>query len=321
MARTGYLWSPRFLGHDTGRIHAERPERVLGLDPERMGIDVPGIEILDIDTALGLPGVYRVHDPDFVDGVRTAHVRRLRALDAGDTRVHADSYAVAVDATAAALTLTRAVLAGVVDNGFAALRPPGHHAHRGHTRGFCYFNHVAAAAAFAVRTGRARRVLVVDWDVHPGDGTMALFYDDPDVHVLSLHQRGLFPEEVGRLDQRGRGPGEGASRNVPLPEGGRGVDWLRALETAVGEAAEACRPELVLISCGFDAHAGDPLADTRLLDDDFRALFRMVHAATWSTARGRIVSLLEGGYCPPLVRRLVRHQVEELTVAARSTAA
>lgn len=312
MARTGFVWDRTFLGHRTSSVHREKPERVADLDPVTMAQEVPGTTPLKVDSALGLPWIARVHDRDYVRRLREAHGSGVRFLDGGDTFVAGDTFEVATFASAAAVTLTEAVFKGRVDNGFVALRPPGHHAGPSSARGFCYFDHAAECARYAQQIHGARRVLVVDWDVHPGDGTEAIFYEDPDVHVMSLHQKGLFAETCCAADQTGRGEGEGATYNSPLEARTGPLEYLREFERVLDLAAARCRPDLIIISCGFDAHAGDPLGGLCLVEETFRRMTSMVLALARQYCSGRVVSLLEGGYSPPVVRRCARAHIEAL---------
>src|SRR5262249_53310219 len=204
--------------------------------------------------------------------VHTAeHVARVRAACAeaepldGDTLVSVDSWDAALRAAGGVLEACEKVLAGEWHNAFCAVRPPGDHAERAQAMGFCLFNNVAvAAAALRARHGLGR-VAILDWDVHHGNGTQHLFERDPSVFYASLHQWPLYPG-TGAAEERGLGPGEGATRNCPLPPGSGDAEWLRALEDEILPELEAFRPEFVLVSAGFDAHRLDPLSGTCLTE-------------------------------------------------------
>lgn len=312
MTRTGYVWDAGYLGYTTSSILPEGPRRAEALSSSTLLGELEGLASVAVDAALGLPWVRRVHHPTYVDMVRDAFRQGRKALDRSrETVVREDMYDVALLSAAGALSLVRAVSAGDLDNGFAAIRPPGHHAASAQARGFCVFNNVAVAARFAQEAGH-RRILIVDWDVHPADGTSDIFFEDPDVHVVSVHQDGIFSPEVGRADQRGRGPGYGTTYNLPLAEGSDETVYLRELTPLLEDAAERCQPDFVLISCGFDAHAGDPLGQMRLTDASYRRLTREVRAIADHYAGGRLVSLLEGGYELNVLRRCVRIHLETL---------
>jgi acetoin utilization deacetylase AcuC-like enzyme len=310
--KTGYLWDSAYLGHFTSTVHPENPARAKALDPNLLRADIPGFHLIANDPDLGRPWVMRVHEPSYVTRVQNAFDDRVRALDAGDTVVRADTYSTALQSVGGALSLLRAVGSGVIDNGFAALRPPGHHAGRGNARGFCYFNNAAICARYAQQILGYERILIVDWDVHPADGTSAIFYDDPSVHVFSIHQDGIFSDSVGLREHRGSGAGVGATHNVPVDPGTGESDFLRAFMPALEKAALAARPDLVIISAGFDAHAGDPIGGLRLADASYATLTKAVRDIAKTTAKGRIVSLLEGGYQPQILYRCVRTHVASL---------
>ncbi len=308
----GYLWDEGCLGHFTSTVHAERPERLEPLRPQGLLADLPGLRLVRTDPALGLPAVRRLHDPDYVRSVQLAWQHNRLWLDGGDTVVRGDTFDTALLAASGALSLLRAVAEGTVRSGFAAIPPPGHHAGRNRARGFCVFNNVAVCARHAQHALGVERVLVLDWDVHPADGTMTIFYEDPTVHVVSVHQEGILSNAVGIAEQRGRGAGEGSTWNIPLEAGSRGPDYLRALEPVLEEAAALCRPDLVLVSCGFDAHAADPIGGMRLFEDDFAAFTRLARGVAERFSGGRLVSLLEGGYNPKVLRRCARSHLEAL---------
>ncbi len=310
---TGYAWDEAFLGHDPGIAHRERPTRVAHLDTPTVLSEMPGLREVKLDLALAGPGIRRVHDTTYVRSIEDAFAQGRTRIDNADTRVRADTYAVAEAAAAASLSMTRAVMRGEVDNGFVAARPPGHHARASAGRFFCYFNNVAVSARFAQQLG-AEKVLIVDWDVHPADGTSSIFWEDPDVYVLSLHQHGIFTETVGTEDQIGRGEGEGATLNVPLPARTDRPGYLRALERGLGTALDAMTPDIVLVSCGFDAHRGDPLGGMALDDEAFYDLTVMLRDAAGPACGGKIVSILEGGYQAEVVTRCARQHLQGLMV-------
>ena len=316
MSQTGYAWDPMYLGHQTSPIHPERPGRVERLAYRDVVLELPGLKRVNVQAQLGLPWASRVHERSYIDFVREAHSRGRWALDASrETCVREDTYDVAMRSLSGALSLVMDVASGSLKNGFAAVRPPGHHAGVDRARGFCIFNNAAACAAFAKEHFGLERVLIVDWDVHPADGTMAIFYEDPDIHVLSLHQTGLFPKTVGSDDQIGMGAGEGATWNRNLPKGTVGDEHRSVFESVLHQAADACRPDLVIVSAGFDGHAGDPVGGWRLEEQDYAQLTEIVTSIADRHCDGRLVSILEGGYNPSAVKRSVLAHVETLMAA------
>jgi acetoin utilization deacetylase AcuC-like enzyme len=216
-------------------------------------------------------------------------------LSTGDTDITTNSWDVAVRAVGGVLSAVDAVCGGELDNAFCAVRPPGHHANAGRGMGFCLFNNVALAARHAQQRHGVERVMIVDWDVHHGNGTQDIFYADATVFFFSSHQWPLYPG-TGRADETGEGPGEGSTMNFPLPAGSGRKEILGAVEDSLVPAAAKFRPQLLLISAGFDSRVDDPLGRFTLTDRDFADLTRAVMGIAGQFAGGRVVSLLEGGY-------------------------
>lgn len=292
---TGLVLSPDYLAHDPGPGHPESPARLQALlqGLERAGLLQRCLPITPYpasDTALR-----RCHSQRYLDSVQRDIAYGNAWLSTGDTALCDHSEAVARLAAGGAMAAVDAVLAGTVRNAFAPVRPPGHHAEPSRGMGFCIYNNLAVAARHAQAEHDIRRVLIVDWDVHHGNGTTAIFRSDPGVLVFNTHQWPLYPG-TGRASDRGEGEGTGFTVNCPLPAGSGGTAVLEALRTQLLPAAEAFRPELVLISAGFDGRIGDPLADFRLSDDDYSALTHAVMAIADRHCHGRVVSCLEGGY-------------------------
>ena len=299
--RTALLRSPAFLGHDTGG-HPEAPRRIAAIEAALAGADLLGNRPEVAFGPSGLAALERVHAIAYLDAVEELALAGGGALDA-DTLVRRDSWEVALLGAGAAVAAVDAVLDGRAEAAFALVRPPGHHATPERGMGFCLVNNAAVAAAQAVARG-LERVLVVDWDVHHGNGTQDAFWERSDVFFASLHQWPLYPG-TGAAAERGAGRGLGFTRNVPLPLGTDDAAYLAAFDAAVLPAVRAFRPELVVVSAGFDAHAADPLAGMRLSEAGFAALATRVATVADETAGGRLVALLEGGYDPPALGRSV----------------
>lgn len=291
---TGFSLRPDHARH----AEAGHPERPARLDAVARAIE--------LDAALGTlarvegeaasrADLERVHLPAYLDVLEAFCARGGGALDV-DTYATAASYDVASQACGDLVALTDAVLDGGLANGFALGRPPGHHARLAQAMGFCLVSHVAVAARHAQARG-AERVLVIDIDVHHGNGTQEAFYDDPSVLVVSSQQADLFPGS-GTLLETGVGAGQGATVNLPVPAG-TDDDAMRALYRAVVEpAADRFRPDLVLVSAGFDAHRLDPLGGLSLSVTGLADLVGIAHEIADRHARGRLVCSLEGGYHP-----------------------
>jgi acetoin utilization deacetylase AcuC-like enzyme len=284
---------PLFLEHDTKR-HPERAERLLAISErlERTGLaarcSAGGYSPLTPEDVL------RVHAPSVV---RFAHETAEQGgghLDA-DTVVSPASYQVALAAAGACSAAVDAVLAGKAKTALCLVRPPGHHATPTRSMGFCLFNNVALAARTALDRG-VNRVLIVDWDVHHGNGTQDVFYADPQVTFFSIHRYGNFYPGTGAADETGAGPGLGATVNAPVRYGTSRHDYHASFRHFLEKAADHSKPELVLLSAGFDAHARDPIGSLGLEAEDFEDLTRLVLDVARAHARGRLVSCLEGGY-------------------------
>jgi len=245
-----------------------------------------------------------VHTPGHLGRVREAVDRAMEEgrsipLDL-DTRVSEASWDAATGSSGAVLAAVDAVTRGFVRNAFVATRPPGHHATRDRAMGFCLFNHVAVGARFVRDRGIAERVLIVDWDVHHGNGTQEIFFSDPSVFYLSLHQHPHFPG-TGLAEEIGTGDGKGATLNVPLPAGTSRETYRDRFSAALGEVKDRFSPDFVFVSSGFDVLAGDPLGDQALEPEDLFDLTREVLSLAVPTARERVVVVLEGGYDPDRV--------------------
>ena len=290
--RAALLRSPRFQGHATGP-HPENPARIAAIEAELDRADL----LADRPAVTFGPAapevVERVHAPAYVAAVHELAAAGGGLLDA-DTIVLPDSVEVALLAAGAAVAATDAALKGTVRRSFVLGRPPGHHATPGRGMGFCLFNQIAVAAAHALEHG-VERVLIVDWDVHHGNGTQDAFYARDRVLFCSLHQWPLYPG-TGSAAERGIGAGEGATINVPLPAGTGDDAYLHAFDDQVLPAARRYQPELILVSAGFDAHVADPLGGMRLTEQGFTALTERVLALGGEFAGDRVVLVLEGGY-------------------------
>jgi acetoin utilization deacetylase AcuC-like enzyme len=293
MLRTGIVIDPRYQAHDPGPGHPERPARLAALCAALDGCDRGGLMRIEPRRA-STEDLALVHDPGYLDEVAASSRHERFAFDA-DTWVSAASYDTARLAVGGVLALADAVMAGEVDNGIACVRPPGHHAEAGQAMGFCLFNNVAVAARHLQRRHRVERVMIVDWDVHHGNGTQHVFEEEPTVLYLSLHQYPFYPG-TGSLHEVGRGPGLGATVNLPLPAGCGDAEYLRLFESAVAPVCRRFAPQFVLVSAGFDAHVRDPLGGMRMTDDGYAAICRVLLRAATEVAGGRWVAVLEGGY-------------------------
>ncbi len=310
-AGTGFLYDARFLDHDTGPDH---PERAARLSAIRDRLDAAGL-LARLTPIPARPCEDRwltaVHEPDYLRRAAAACAAGWPFLDSADTPVSAASFECARLAAGGVLAAAQAVMDGTVRNAFCAVRPPGHHALPGRAMGFCLLNHAAIAARCLLRQHGLDRVLIVDWDVHHGNGTQAVFEADAAVLVVSVHQWPHYPG-TGRADERGTGPGAGFTVNLPLPRGAGSVEYRRVFEERLIPAARAFRPDFVLVSAGFDALAGDPLGGMALAPPDFGDLTRLVRGLAAEHARERLVLILEGGYRLDALAEAVEHTLRAL---------
>ena len=292
MPDTLLLFDRAMIGHDPGTGHPERPARLAAI--EAILEDRPIADtVLEGPSQASVETLERVHD--------AAHVQRILALRDEfaaldpDTRVSPGSVRAALLAAGAAVDAVDAVCTGEASGAFAFVRPPGHHAERARAMGFCLFNNIAVAAAHARAKHGCERVLIIDWDVHHGNGTQAIFYDDPGVLFFSTHQAPLYPG-TGSVTEVGRGAGEGHTVNVPLSAEAGDGDLLLAFTRVLRPIADAYRPDLVLVSAGFDAHRQDPLGGLALTEEGYADLCGVAQSIARTHADGRLVLMLEGGY-------------------------
>jgi acetoin utilization deacetylase AcuC-like enzyme len=301
-----YLEHPASLEHDTGVGHPERPERIRAIEAELDRHDWFGSERREAPAATH-EQLVAVHPPDYVEHVRETTARG-GAFDM-DTPSSPGSWEAALHAAGGACALAETLLAGGERVGFSGLRPPGHHAESARGMGFCLFANVSIAARHALSLS-ASRVLILDWDVHHGNGTNAIFHQSPEVLFASLHQYPFWPGS-GALSDVGAGPGEGYSVNLPVPAGSGEDEFCGLVEHVVLPAARAFDPDLVLVSAGYDAHRDDPLGGCSLETGSYAQL------ALLARTLGKPVGyVLEGGYDLGALAASVATSMESLTSAA-----
>jgi|ERR1051326_3353849 acetoin utilization deacetylase AcuC-like enzyme len=310
-SHTGLVYHEHFLDHDTGQGHPERPDRlralVQHLKKEKLW---GGLQHLIIDQAPE-EWILKVHTPEHLAFVRDSVRRGVTILDDADTHVSRDSYDVAMLAAGGVLAAVDAVMGGILKNAFCAVRPPGHHAEKNTVMGFCLFNNVAIAARYAQLAHGVKRVAIVDWDVHHGNGTQNIFYDDKSVLYVSTHQYPHYPG-TGARGECGAGDGNGYTLNIPMPAGSGEPEYLDAFTREILPTLDGYRPNLIIISAGFDAHRDDPLADINLTEETFGALTSMMMDAAQKSCGGKMISVLEGGYHLDALSRSVAAHVRSM---------
>jgi len=309
MTRSAVVVDRDYLKHDPGEFHPERPERIRVLLDLAERLDSDKFHILPPKSATR-SDIELCHQPDYITLVESTAKANHYALD-GDTITSRDSFAVGLLAVGGFLRLLDSIAARESRNGFALVRPPGHHALSDHAMGFCLFNTIAIGAEHLKRAYGAKKILIMDWDVHHGNGTQAAFYDDASVLFISTHQYPYYPGS-GAVNEVGVDAGEGYTINVPLPAGCADAEYMRVFQDIVIPAAEKFEPEWILVSAGFDPHRRDPLGGMGVTEKGFGAMARMLLQLADRYAGGRIGLLLEGGYDLTALRNSVAAVLDAL---------
>ncbi|MEC5129610.1 histone deacetylase [Verrucomicrobiales bacterium BCK34] len=293
---TGILLDRSFTGHETGSHHPEAPGRILAiaeaLESSPLIADLHRIA----DRSLNDDEVLLAHTDKYLKTVlREINGKGPGQLSTGDTNFGPQSLEVARRAAGGLLNAVDDVVKGAYDNAFCAVRPPGHHATPDRGMGFCIFNNAAIAARYAQKTHGLERVAIIDWDVHHGNGTQDIFYEDGSVFYFSTHQSPWYPG-TGSKDETGAGNGRGTTLNAPLPAGSGMKEIGAVFRGAFTKKMAEFKPDLVIISAGFDSREGDPLGQLTLTDEDFAALTGTLLDIAGEYAGGKLISVLEGGY-------------------------
>ncbi|MFQ5450281.1 MAG: histone deacetylase [Nitrospinaceae bacterium] len=293
MKKTSFIYNPLYLKHETDP-HPESPARLTSIYRRVQSSDIFADLILTEPRRATEEEIAMNHGKGYIESVRMSCEEGTRQLDA-DTVISRDSFEAALLAAGAGLTAVDRVLDGTSDNVFCAVRPPGHHAEQNRAMGFCLFNNVAVAARYALNRKSVNRVFIFDWDVHHGNGTQHAFYNDPSVYYSSVHQYPFYPG-TGAEDETGSGDGLGTTLNFPLQACSGDRHYLDLVEHRLIPEMIRFKPDLILLSAGFDAHKGDPLANMEVSTECYGKMTEMIGRAAGEICGGRLVSMLEGGY-------------------------
>ena len=295
MGRVGFVYDPRYLGHEMGHGHPESPERLRAICAQLQSSGTWS-RLHQLTPRLAeRQWIERIHDSSYVDSLERRSPQDGYASLDPDTSMSPGTLESAYLATGGALAAVDAIMNNEVDQAFCAVRPPGHHAEADRAMGFCFFNTVAIAARYIQQHHGIQRVLIVDWDVHHGNGTQHAFYDDASVLFFSTHQFPYYPG-TGRATETGEGQGKGLTINVPFAGGEGDDEYRKVFQNVLVPAADSFKPEFVVISAGFDAHRDDPLASMDLTAQGYAELTGIVASIAKNFSGGRILSCLEGGY-------------------------
>lgn len=312
-SKTSLVSHPIYLKHDTGEFHFENPKRLRAI--------LDGLEEADLLSSLQsimpqestLHWIEKVHQKDYIETVHQDVLSGAHFLStkSGNTAICSQSYEVALWAVGGVLTACDAVMSGKAKNAFCAVRPPGHHATPNRGMGFCLFNNIAIAARYLQEKHNLEKILIVDWDVHHGNGTQDIFYEDGSVFFFSTHQWPWYPWS-GSTDETGIGPGKKATLNSPLPAGSGDNEIIESFEKKLWPQVNQFKPDFILISAGFDSRNTDPLGRFRVTDTGFKRLTQIMKQMAYDHAEGRLVSVLEGGYSLKGLAQAVPAHIEEL---------
>jgi len=312
MKKTGFLYDERYLLHDTGPNHPESPERLKAIYQgiKQAGL-LPKLTLIQAMQA-DLEWVETVHSKNYIQRFEAACRSGSTTFDTPDNQMCAETFETALLAVGGVLDATRQVMTDQIDNAFCAVRPPGHHAEREFAMGFCYFNNVAIAARYLQAEWGIQRVGIVDFDVHHGNGTQHIFEKDPSVFYYSIHQHPTFSfPGTGRVFETGDGEGEGSTRNYPVLPGHGDKEYQGLVERDLMPVMEAFSPEVILVSAGFDAHIDDDMSNIELSTEGFSRIMQRIVALGDFCSNGRLISVLEGGYC---IKRLPELAVNHVKI-------
>jgi len=293
MNKTGYASDPFYLRHET-EPHPENPGRLTAIQNRLESSEFYNNLIPIQPRKATAEEIGMVHDSGYVASVKQSCADEVRNLDA-DTVISSNSYDAALLSAGAGMKAIDQLIDGNIHNAFCAVRPPGHHAEQDHAMGFCLFNNVGIAARYAQKTKGLNKIFIFDWDVHHGNGSQHSFYSDPSIYYSSTHQYPFYPG-TGAKEETGTGDGLGTTLNLPMDAYSDDDDYLSAVEKKLIPEIQHYKPDLIIISAGFDAHQNDPLAQIQLTTDCFGKMTELLMGIARDVCDGRLLSMLEGGY-------------------------
>jgi acetoin utilization deacetylase AcuC-like enzyme len=313
MKRTGFLYDERYLLHDTGPGHPESADRLRAIYQGIKDADLLSKLTIIQGSRTDLKWVETVHAKNYIERFEAACRSSNSMFDYPDNQICADTFETALLAVGGVLDAAGQVIMGKLDNVFCAVRPPGHHAEYDQAMGFCYFNNVAIAARYLQIEWGIQRVGIVDFDVHHGNGTQHIFEEDPDVFYYSIHQHPTFAfPGTGRAFETGSGEGTGSTRNYPVLPGHGDKEYLGLIQRDLIPVIEAFSPEVIIVSAGFDAHVDDDMSDIKLSTQGYTRIMERIVALAELYSNGRVISVLEGGYCLKRLPELAANHVKVL---------
>jgi len=311
--KTGFLYDERYLLHRTGPEHPECPERLIAI---HRGIEDAGLvpSLIRIDAVRAKQEwIEAVHSMKLITRFEEACLWGLDMLDHPDNRISRETFDTAMLAAGGVIETADLLLSGRIDNAFCAVRPPGHHAEVNRVMGFCFFNNIAIAARYLQAKWGMQKIGIIDFDVHHGNGTQMIFYDDPSVFFYSIHEHPSFAYPgTGREFEKGTGRGLGYTLNSTVLPGQGDKEYRESLQRDLFPAFESFRPEIILVSAGFDAHIDDDMSDIKLSTECFSWIMENIVEMAGSYSQGRLMSILEGGYCISRLPELLKNHVEIL---------
>jgi len=313
MRKTGFLHDERYLLHETGPYHPERPER---LNAIYKGIEdgghIPMLRMIKA-TRANQKWIEMIHNIKYIMRFEEACIYGMPEFDYPDNQMCRETFDTALLAVGGILDSIKLVMEGELDNAFCAVRPPGHHAEVDKAMGFCYFNNVAVAARYLQNEWDIGKVGIIDFDVHHGNGTQHIFENDPSVFYYSVHEHPSFAfPGTGREFEKGRSEGDGFTLNSPLLPGQGDKEYEKLIQQDLIPAMDSFQPEVLLVSTGFDAHIDDDMSGISLSTEGYSWVMRQIMGIGDKHAKGRVISVLEGGYCLERLPELARNHVEIL---------